>query len=412
MKFLLLPLAMRGNANVAALMLVELKYTNNEFNPEQQRDCFQSFVNYAMTMVREGDNIAQIRPNVIAIVLYDINKFVDANTVAARILMITDHFVDTDKKASNVELKIGVVCYPLDGSSPDQLLKNAESALEIAKTKEGNFVQSSPLIGEYKQLPTMTVVDNLTAALERNEFYLRYQPIFDLQQREIIGVEALLRWDHPLLGTITPNDFLLLAEKSGLIVPIGKWVLTNACEQYQKWKRQNIKLERIYINISSLQLKEQDYVTQVTEILKASGIRPIELTLEITDIALLNNLGVARDQLLYLQALGVQIAIDDFGGGFSSLSYFEALPANAIKIDRTFINGVPNNLRDAAVVNSVITLSRNFAVTVIAEGIETQEQLNFLTESHCNLGQGFLLCRPLLPEDFADFYNQQHQLSN
>ncbi len=364
----------------------------------------KEFGGYISLVLRQVDTIAFLDKKHIAVILHDVAKIFDSTTVANRIV---DHICDYDK---NIKTYIGISGFPLDGNSADELKLKATLALEYGKQFDNSSVQLFNNIEQSERLEqTDTALADLHKALENNELYILYQPIFDLATYEIIGIEALLRWDHPTLGSVSPADFIPFAEKSGLIIPIGNWILQQACQQCKRWLQENFHFGRLYINVSALQLRQSNFFETVATTLHKEALPANKLGLELTDIALMNNLVLAHEILMQLQALGVQISIDDFGNGFTTLTYFENLPTDLIKIDKSFINGIPGNMRDTAIISSIITLASNFGINVIAEGIETEQQLTTLQEKGCQYGQGFLLAKPMTTANLTYFLQEKNR---
>jgi EAL domain-containing protein (putative c-di-GMP-specific phosphodiesterase class I) len=235
---------------------------------------------------------------------------------------------------------------------------------------------------------------DLREAIEEEQFFLLYQPTFDLQTRDVTGVEALIRWRHPTRGVLAPDTFIALAEKSGMIVPIGRWVLDEACRQAALWQARDAQLG-ISVNVSARQLERDEFIDEVRRALSASGLDPSTLTLEITETVLMRDATAAALGLDSLKALGVRLAIDDFGTGYSSLAYLRRFDVDAIKIDRSFISGIAASEESGALIHTLIQLGRTLGLQTLGEGVEEQAQLQMLQREHCDLGQGFLLARPL-----------------
>jgi EAL domain-containing protein (putative c-di-GMP-specific phosphodiesterase class I) len=235
--------------------------------------------------------------------------------------------------------------------------------------------------------------NNLRRALERNEFVLHYQPQVDLESGDIVGVEALIRWVHPQLGMVSPSDFIPVAEDSGVIVAIGEWVLREACRDVKRWHEQGYPL-RVAVNLSGRQLKENALVANVLATLREADVDPCWLELELTESMLMDASTDILDRLHALTDAGIQLAIDDFGTGYSSMSYLKTFPVRALKVDRSFVRGLPQNPEDAAITRAIIAMARSLRMEVVAEGIETQEQNDFLRANGCDKSQGYLYGRP------------------
>lgn len=250
-------------------------------------------------------------------------------------------------------------------------------------------------------------IQELCQALENQDFSLSYQPQIHLATGELLGVETLLRWQHPKLGMISPADFIPIAEKTGLIVPIGYWVLRQSCQQYQQWQREGIAPFKLSVNLSLRQLQEPDLVSQVKAILQETGMNPQSLALEITETLMFQEPDKAIARLHQLKQLGIQIAIDDFGVGYSSLSYLKDLPVQTLKIDKSFLDNLLGIKKNQVILHSIIELGHRLALNIIAEGIENQEQLTLLQQMNCDYGQGYFFRRPLEFSAITHYFHHQ-----
>ena len=244
---------------------------------------------------------------------------------------------------------------------------------------------------------------NLRSALDRNEFTLHYQPKVDLQTTEISGVEALLRWKHPERGLIQPLQFVPVAEESGLIVPIGQWVLQEACRQARAWLDAGLPPVRMAVNVSAVEFMNRDFLPGVRAALLSTGVEPQNLELELTETVLMQDANGAIATLNALKSLGVQLAVDDFGTGYSSFSYLRKFPLDSLKVDRSFVSEINSESSNAAILKAMINIGKSLGHRVVAEGVETQSQLKFLQQSGCTEGQGFFFCHPVIAEKFAEF---------
>ena len=293
-----------------------------------------------------------------------------------------------------ISISIGISLAPDDGIDSQTLLKNAGAALSHVRKNGGdNYKFFTPDLRD-TALSRMALENELRRALERGEFELHYQPKVDMVTGRMIGMEALLRWNHPDLGLVPPLDFIPLAEETGLIIPIGEWVLKTACAQTKMWHDQGFDLN-IAVNLSPRQFQQTDLVGTINEIVRASGCDPGCLNLEVTESSIMNNAESAVTTLRELRSTGIKISIDDFGTGYSSLGVLKDLPIDVLKIDKTFVNDVTSKPDDAALVTAVITLAHNLRLKVVAEGVETDEQLKFLRQLHCDEWQGYLYSKPL-----------------
>jgi diguanylate cyclase (GGDEF)-like protein/PAS domain S-box-containing protein len=291
-------------------------------------------------------------------------------------------------------VSIGIALYPNDGNSAIELLKHADTAMYHAKERGRDNCQSYSASLTQKAVRRMNLVNNLRHALERREFHLLYQPQIDAKQGRIASVEALIRWQHPEEGLIAPLEFIPLAEQSGLIVPIGEWVLRTACTEAARWKRAGLRL-RVAVNLSPLQFKDPRLLRVVREALAQSALPADLLELEITEGAVMQDDGQTLATLHALRGAGVRISLDDFGTGYSSMNYLKRMPLNNLKVDRSFVDGLPSNGEDHAIVRAIISMAKSLGFSVTAEGVETLEQAGVLTHMACDMLQGYYFSQPV-----------------
>ena len=297
---------------------------------------------------------------------------------------------------------IGVSFYPNDGITTELLFKHADTAMNLAKQQGGNKMKFYRADMNQQVLYKLELEGYLRRALEKKEFHLCYQPLIDLASGSVYGSEALLRWEHPKLGLVSPGEFIPLAEETGLIHDIGKWVLTKACRENKKWHDMGYDYLTIAVNVSANQFQQISFIDEVKEALLETGLSPQFLTLELTEGVMLRNITHSVYVMKELQKLGVKVSIDDFGTGYSSLSYLKDLPINTLKIDRTFINNLKVNTSDIAIVKAIITMGHGLSVKVVAEGVETDEQIELLKELECHYAQGFYIDKPMKSEEFEN----------
>lgn len=300
-----------------------------------------------------------------------------------------------------VTTSIGISLFPSNGEDSNTILKNAGAALYRAKQQGGNNHQFYAADMNAQAVERLALENSLRHAIENHEFITYYQPVVDLVSNEIVGMEALVRWQHPELGVLPPAKFIGLAEDTGLIVDIGGQVMRTACAQTQKWHDEGLGRLRISVNVSARQFQQGNFLDQIVQVLDETRLDPACLELELTETSIMENAESAAQLLTEIRKLGVKIAIDDFGTGYSSLSYLKRLPIDTVKLDRSFVKGATTDPDDAALVMAIITLAHNLRLTVIAEGVETAEQLSFLRLLRCDEGQGFLFSRPVPADVFA-----------
>lgn len=306
-----------------------------------------------------------------------------------------------------ISASIGIAIYPVDGRDADTILKNADAAMYSAKDQGRNNFQFYSESMNAAALERLNLENNLRKALDRGEFRLHYQPQLDALTGEILALEALIRWHHPELGLIPPGDFIPVAEETALIVPIGAWVLQTACEQTRQWQRAGFPSVRMAVNISSHQFRKNDLVKTISEALESSGLAPEFLELELTESAIMHNTELAVSMLGELKRMGIRIALDDFGTGYSSLGYLKRFPIDVVKIDRSFIRGVNSDADDAAITLAIIAMAHSLNLKVVAEGVETEEQLSFLRKHGCDLVQGYFHSPAVPPETIETFFRNR-----
>ncbi|MEJ2386712.1 MAG: EAL domain-containing protein [Chromatiaceae bacterium] len=345
-----------------------------------------------------ADYAARLGGDEFTVLLPELRQSEDAAAVAERIRHAVSRPLNLAEHEIVITPSIGIAVYPHDGEGPDALLKNADGAMYLAKRNGKNtycFFEGS--LNDLA-LRRLKMEGLLRKAVAQQELDVHYQPQLDLATGRICALEALVRWNSPALGSVPPAEFIPLAEDAGLIVPIGEWVLRTACAQARAWQLAGFALERIAVNISPLQFIQHGFTKQVAQVLTETGLPPGALELEVTESLLMSDPEGAVTALDRLKALGVQLAIDDFGTGYSSLSRLKQFPINRLKIDRSFVREVPSNQDDVAIAMAVIAMAKSMDLKVVAEGVENQEQQDFLQGRHCNEIQGYHLSRPLPAE--------------
>ncbi len=371
--------------------------------------------------VRETDTIARLGGDEFTVIVEGVRDPDNVAQVAEKILNVMKEPFVVGGQEVFVTPSIGVTIYPLDGDAAETLIKNADTAMYRAKeegSKKYQFYSSGMNTRAHERLK---IEAQLHKALERQEFSLVYQPKVDMINGEIIGAEALIRWINKEEGFISPVDFIPLAEVTGLIIPIGEWVIRNVCQQIRTWKDKGLPEVRIAVNLSARQFRQGDLATTINGILAQYDLTPDCLPLEITESLLMSDKDKSKQILNELKAMGFQIYLDDFGTGYSSLSYLKKFPIDALKIDRSFVMDIPDDTDDMAISSAIVAMSHALRLEVVAEGIETMEQYDFLRNIGCEEAQGYLFSKPLTasefeellinPPDFSETIDQEKTLS-
>jgi predicted signal transduction protein with EAL and GGDEF domain len=363
-----------------------------------------------MGMVREADTVGRLGGDEFVVLLENFSLDAGPELVAERMCEVLAQPVDLAGSAGrtvSASSSIGIALGQRD--SADELFRHADFALYEAKGAGKNrWVVFESRMQSAAQ-DRLELEMDLKEALAADQFFLLYQPTFNLQTEETTGVEALIRWRHPVHGTIAPDAFIPLAEQTGLIVPIGRWVLRTACQQAATWHRHGHSLG-MSVNLSGRQLDEDDLVRDVADALETTGLDPVTLTLEITETTLMRDADDAMQKLIELKALGVRIAVDDFGTGYSSLAYLRQFPVDALKIDRSFVSGIAASGDSKALIHTLVQLGKTLGLETLGEGIEEQSQLRHLQHESCDTGQGFLFARPLEPSGIEELLNSRSPL--
>jgi EAL domain-containing protein (putative c-di-GMP-specific phosphodiesterase class I) len=324
----------------------------------------------------------------------------DATIAAKRLLKSLAETYFMGPHNLHLTASIGVSLYPDDGADAETLIKNADTAMYHAKEHGRQSFQFFKPEMNVRAVERQSIEEDLRCAIERNEFTLHYQPKINLKTRAITGAEALLRWTHPPRGSVSPAQFIPIAEDSGLIVPIGAWVVREACRQAQSWVAAGLPIGSIAVNVSALEFRNEDFLESLFATLKETGLDPKALELEVTESALMKNAESASTILQILRKAGVRIALDDFGTGYSSLSYLRKFPLDALKIDQSFVRQIADSSGGNTIVSTIIAMARSLHLLVIAEGVETPEELAFLLEQQCDEAQGYKFSRPIPAEQF------------
>ena len=396
-------LAQRHRRKLAVLFLDvdRFKHVNDSLGHAIGDRLLQSVAQRLVACVRASDTVSRQGGDEFVILLSEVAHAQDAAVSAEKILtaLRAPHLID--EYDLNLTVSIGAVTYPDDGTEAETLMQNADAAMYHAKDAGRDGYQFFRLDMNTRALERRSIDNGLRRALERQEFVLYYQPKMDLQTGAIIGVEALIRWHHPLRGLVPPAQFIPIAEECGLIVPIGRWVLREACRQARAWQVAGLPPMRIAVNVSAVELRTKDFVAGARSILAETGLEPPRLELELTETFLMQDPKSTAVVLHALKDLGVELALDDFGTGYSSLSYLKRFPIATLKIDQSFVRDLTTDADDASIVAAVISMGKSLHMRVVAEGVETPEQLAFLQSQRCPEGQGFYLGRPVNGTELA-----------
>ena len=358
--------------------------------------------------LRESDTVSRLGGDEFNVILTQIQRPHDASRVGEHIIQSLSEAFVIDGQNSFLSASVGIALYPEDGKSAEALIKNADTAMYRAKS--GGRAQAVYFEENMNAMAVarITLDRELRGAIDRGELKLVYQPLIDLRTEAVCGAEALLRWDHPELGSVSPVQFIPIAEESGYIEHIGRWVMHEACRQMKQWQSEGVMLDQLAVNVSARQFRKPGIVDLVTECTHAAGIAPSCLEVEITETVLIDHGPDVELALQELVAIGVHIALDDFGTGFSSMSYLKRFPVHTVKIDRVFIKDLPGDTDSEAIVAAIIAMSHALGKTVTAEGVETDEQWLLLRKLKCDRVQGYRFSRPLPVAQFAQFVMANH----
>ncbi len=388
----------------AAVLFLDLdgfKHINDSLGHSVGDRLLQSIAGRLLACARSSDTVSRQGGDEFVVLLSEMEKAEDAAIAASRMLQAVAEPHGVAQHELHVTTSIGLSVYPDDGLDAETLIRNADTAMYQAKENGRQSYQFFTPEMNLRAVKRQAVEEGLRRAVERSEFALVYQPKIDFKTGAISGAEALLRWTHPTLGRVPPADFIPVAEDSGLILQIGRWVLREACEQARAWADAGLSAGTMAVNVSSKEFRHEDFLDGLFEILADTGLDPTSLELEVTESVLMKHTDSAAVVLHALRATGVQIAVDDFGTGYSSLSYLRRFPIDALKIDQSFVGHITTAADDASIVTAVIGMARSLKLRVVAEGVETPEQAHFLQALDCDEAQGYYFSRPVGPVLFA-----------
>jgi diguanylate cyclase (GGDEF)-like protein/PAS domain S-box-containing protein len=391
----------RHQLAVLFLDLDRFKHVNDSLGHGVGDHLLRSVAGRLTAGVRETDTVSRQGGDEFVILLSEVQDRDDVSAAAAKILAAVTEVHRVGKHELHVTGSIGIAVFPDDGTDAETLIKNADIALYYAKDHgRDNFQFFMPEMNA-RIVERQALEGSLRAALDRREFVLYYQPKVNLETGAMIGAEALIRWQHPDRGLVRPERFVPVAEDSGLIVPIGQWVLREACRQACAWQAAGLEPVPVSVNISALEFRSKGFLDGVRNILRDTGLDPRLLELELTESVLMESVEATANVLRALKAMGLRLAVDDFGTGYSSLSYLMQFPIDALKVDQSFVREITGRADASPIITAVISMGRSLKQRVIAEGVETPEQLAFLQAQHCEEGQGFHFSRPLVADQFA-----------
>ncbi|RMX21028.1 bifunctional diguanylate cyclase/phosphodiesterase [Legionella jordanis] len=385
------------------LDLDRFKMTNDTLGHSIGDKLLQAVSNRLLIATNDFDTVARLGGDEFVVLLPELHSEVQAEQMAQEILHLLEKPFQIDQHSLKITGSIGISYYPKDGKDYESLMKAADLSMYHAKDSGRNSYRVYEPEMNRRVINHMQLDNALRDAMKKNELYLVYQPLIDLKKQEIVGFEALLRWKSHLLGQVSPAEFIGMAEENGLIIDIGKWVLEQACTQTLKWHQQGYKDLSIAVNISGRQFRQSRLPDVISDVLKQTGLAPKYLELELTESLLVDDIEHAVETMYQLKDMGMKLVIDDFGTGYSSLSYLKQFPVDKLKIDRSFITELVNRDNDAAIARAIINLGHSLNLEVLAEGVETELQKDFIVNHGCDYAQGYYFKKPGTPEALEDF---------
>ncbi|MCU1268080.1 MAG: hypothetical protein JWM21_4398 [Acidobacteria bacterium] len=397
---------------VMLLSLDRFKKINDTLGHQEGDFCLVEVANRLRKCLREGDTVARYDSDEFALLISQVKateELADLSLVLAEALR-SPFFLGGQEVY--VTASFGISIFPDDGTDEDTILKNAGAALYQAKKAGGNTYRFYTSDMNARAVKRLALETSLRRAIENEELVLFYQPQIDYETHLVVGAEALVRWQHPTLGLLPPSEFIPLAEDTGLILQLGKWVMRTACAEACTWRAYGLGKMRVAVNVSAREFGRSDFYESMVEILNQTGLDASCLELELTETTMMQNADAAVELLTRIRKLGVKIALDDFGTGYSSLSYLKRLPIDTLKLDRSFVDGSTTDPNDAALVVAVIKLAHSFRLQVIAEGVETEEHLRFLRLLGCDGGQGYLFGKPVPADAFRNLLDHELDYAN
>ena len=394
-----------------AVMFIDLdkfKFVNDSLGHVAGDKLLKALATRLRSCLREVDTLARIGGDEFVLLLPSINEVTDATLIAEKIILALQQKFVIGEHELFASVSIGIVLYPHDANTSENLIKRADAAMYHAKSQGRNNYQLFDNAMDAQASGRLALVRDLRNALERNEFAVHYHPQVDILSGRIVGLEALLRWNHPTHGILSPTHFIHLAEETGLICAIGEWVLSTVCEHAIEWRDTGIPPIRIAINLSPQQLQKPNFVETFLSVLEKYQVDPTLIGIEITESTIMKDVEHTALKLNNLRKKGVEIALDDFGTGYSSLSYLNKLPINTLKIDQSFTRDMPQNSGHVSIVSAIATMAKGLQLRLVVEGVETREQLDTLIDIGCNEYQGFLFAHPLSPPKTLELLRSNH----
>jgi diguanylate cyclase len=398
-----------------AVMFIGLdrfKRVNNALGHPVGDEMLKRVARVLSTVVRESDSVFRYGSDEFVVVLGDVVDPQQTKGVADKLLAAINAPQPIDGHDLTITASLGISLYPTDGFDAVDLIKKAETAMRNVKENGPNDYRFFTEDMNRRARQQQTIESGLRLALQRKEFLLHYQPKLDLTSGKVVGVEALVRWNRPDTGMVYPSDFIPVAEDSGLIVPLSQWVLQEACQQACRWQAQGMRPLYLSVNVSAIDFRQRGFVEGIARTLKETGLDPTQLELEITESVLMQNVDTTVAILKAIKELGIRLAIDDFGTGYSSLSYLQKFPVDVLKIDQSFVGDLSIDSNDAKLVSTIISLGKSLNLHIIAEGVETREQLEFLKIHQCEEAQGYYFSKPVEPQAFAQWMTEWEQRKN
>ncbi len=405
----------KRDSTLCALLFIDLdkfKDVNDTLGHDVGDALLVSVAERLSSCIRKIDTASRLGGDEFTIILQEISSTHDAASVAIHIIKKLEEVFQIGEHEIFISASIGITVYPDDAGNSTQMLSNADMAMYQAKEAGRNTYRFYTEEMNQEMKNRLQLEKDMRNALARNEFVLEYQPIIDSQSNQVVHAEALIRWQHPKLGRIAPDKFIHLAEETGFIIQLGEWVLRTAVSQMNLWLKDGLQPFSVAVNISSRQLESDILIKLLSELLTEIPLPSHALTLEMTESLLIENSSRSNNALEKFRELGVNLSIDDFGTGYSSLSYLKQFPVDILKIDKSFIHDITQDKDDAVLTNAIIDLAHNFNLKVIAEGVETIRQLNFLKQNGCDMIQGYYYSQPLPPDDFYHYCLKQNRHQN